>query len=290
MHFTLHFLQKKMNTFILKGYLLKDVSSVADLEMLLYEMRDIIQKRASVAYGELVKWQTERIVDEIALNQIRRPEDCSILDMAAKEVRRRIIDAEKYMRCTEFNLYIGTQVLTGTYEKKPVLYLKIICQNDIYSKYLKKIEELIPMDITEEDLKAGNNAKKALWESMEQKYQTDIPLIGTLIQYDELAIHPENFQFRSPKERASDIAKEKILNQLLAAYACDQQVPPNKLMEYTLQGINRLKYKDIQYLLGCEEEHLSQILPVIDNDMVAKIGILPVPGDTEDNTVEEDPC
>ena len=259
-----------MAQIVLKGYLLKDISNISDVEMILYEMSGIIEKRASIAYGELVRWQVERIVDEIAMNQYKRPEDSSILDIAAGEVKRRMMYSDKRMQCTEFNLSIGTQILIGKYDGKPAVYLKILCPNDIYSKYLKKIPELIPFDINEE------------------KYQTDIPLVASLLNYDHISIHPEEFKFRSPSERAADLAKEKILNQLLSSYACEQEVAPNKLMEYTLQSINRLNYSDIKDLLECEKQNLESFLPEIDLDLITKIGSMPAPGNKECSKTENE--
>ena len=271
---------------ILKGYLIKDDTNLADIEMILYEMRDIIEKRASIAYADLVRWQAERIVDEIATNQFKRPEDSSILDIAAGEVRRRMIYSDKRMQCTEFNISIGIQILVGKYEGKPSVYFKVLCPNDIYSKFLKKIPELVPLDINEDDLKVKKGAKKEFWDSIEGKYQTDIPIIASLLNYDAISINPEEFKFRSPSERAADLAKEKILNQLLSSYACEQEVAPNKLMEYTLQSINRLNYSDIKDLLECEKQNLESFLPEIDLELITKIGSLPSQKEVPDTIVE----
>lgn len=261
-----------MAQILLKGFLVKEVTALADIETILYEMRDIVEKRASAAYAELVRWQTERIVDEISTNQFQRPIEVSILDVAAGEVRRRMIYSDKRMQCTEFNISIGVQVLVGKYEGKPSAYLKILCPNDIYSKYLKKIPELVPFDINEDDLKVTKGAKKEFWDSIEEKYQTDIPIIASLLNYDAISLHPEEFKFRSISERAADLAKEKILNQLLSSYACEQEIAPNKLMEYTLQSINRLKYSDIQELMEIEKRKLESFLLEIDLEMITKVG------------------
>ena len=261
-----------MAQILLKGFLVKEVTALADIEMILYEMRDIVEKRASAVYADLVRWQTERIVDEISTNQFQRPAETSILDVAAGEVRRRMIYSDKRMQCTEFNISIGVQVLVGKYEGKPAVYFKILCPNDIYSKYLKKIPELIPFDINEDDLKVKKGIKKEFWDSIEGKYQTDIPIIASLLNYDTISVHPEEFKFRSVSERAADLAKEKILNQLLSSYACEQEIAPNKLMEYTLQSINRLKYSDIQELMEMEKQRLESFLPEIDLEMVIRIG------------------
>lgn len=261
-----------MAQILLKGFLVKEVTALADIETILYEIRNIVEKRASAAYAELVRWQTERIVDEISTNQFQRPTEVSILDVAAGEVRRRMVYSDKRMQCTEFNISIDVQVLVGKYEGKPSAYLKILCPNDIYSKYLKKIPELVPFDINEDDLKVKKGVKKEFWDSIEGKYQTDIPIIASLLNYDAISLHPEEFKFRSVSERAADLAKEKILNQLLSSYACEQEIAPNKLMEYTLQSLNRLKYSDIQELMEIEKRKLESFLLEIDLEMITKVG------------------
>lgn len=275
-----------MGNIILKGYLLKDVQQVADLETILYQMRHVIVERAAIAYEKLVKWQVERIVDEIALNQIKRPDQCSILDMAVNEVRRRILYAEQKMQSTEFCLYYGVQVLVGKAGSSPAIYLKVVCPNDIYSKWLKKIPELFPYDINEDDLKVKNGEKKAFWESVEEKYQTDIPLTSSLLQYELLTLHPDKFQYRAPEERAADIAREKVMNQLLSAYACDNQIPPNKLMEYTLQAYDRMKYAHSMEVYEFEKANLEKILPEINFNMVANIGFMQVRDPEETGVLE----
>ena len=240
---------------LLKGFLVKKVTALADIETILYEMRNIVEKRASAAYADLVRWQVERIVDEIATNQFQRPAEASILDVAAGEVRRRMIYSDKRMQCTEFNISIGVQVLVGKYEGIPAVYLKTLCPNDIYSKYLKKIPELIPFDINEDDLKVKKGSKErssgtASKENTRQIFLSSL-LFSIMMRFQ---FHPEEFKFRSPADRASDLAKEKILNQLLSSYACEQEIAPNKLIEYTLQSINRLKYSDIPGIDGNGEK------------------------------------
>lgn len=256
---------------ILKGFLVPDVNCISDLEMLLFEMQRVIEERASLAYEGLVQWQTERIVDEIALNQIKRPEDISILDMAANEVKRRVLYAERSMQCTEFNLYIGSQILIGRLDNNPTIYIKLLCPNDIYSKKLATISGLIPYIITEDDLKNNKSAKKQFWDSLEAKYQKDIPLTATLINYDDIVINPESFTFRSPAERAADLAEEKVMNLLLSDYSCGQQTPPNKLMEYLLQSMVRMNNPELKSRLEYETDRLTDILPEITLELVTKL-------------------
>lgn len=256
---------------VLNGFLVREFLSFSDMEMLVYEMRDIVQKYAEKSFECLVKWQIERIVDEIALNQFKRPDDVSILDIAVKEVRRRILYAEKNGQHTEFNLYAGIQIMSAKLNGKPIIYIKTIFPNDIYSKHLKKIPELIPFNINEDDIKEENKKKEKyeLWNILSEKYEYNVPIVSCLILYDKLSIQPESFKFRSPSERAINIAMEKIMNHLLASYGCNNEIPPNKLMEYTFQAFERIKHNEIQEMIFHEKEILLNILPVIDFDMIS---------------------
>ena len=49
-----------MSKTLMKGFLVKDVSSVQDLEAALYNIQESVQQTACKAYESLVKWQVER--------------------------------------------------------------------------------------------------------------------------------------------------------------------------------------------------------------------------------------
>lgn len=262
-----------MSEKLLTGYLLRNVGALADVEMILFEMKNIVARRANVAYKSLIEWQTERVVDEIALNRIQRPDSASILDVAAGEVRRRIFFAEKSMQDTEFNLYAGLQIMTGKIDGKPVVYLKTIVPNDFYSKSFRKIKELEPFDVSEDDLKNKKGTKKKFYDDLCEKYSEDIPLICSLINYDALSFKLEDLNFRTPSERAEELAREQCMNRLLAWYACEQEIAPNKLMEYVSFAYERAKRSSFADMVAVEKAALERILPEIDLDTIVKIGL-----------------
>lgn len=254
---------------LLKGFLFKGPLSVADLELLIWEMRGIVHKYAGAAYKNLVSRQIERIVDDIAIGEYKQPDDHSIFDIAVQEVKRKISYAENRMNETEYNFYIGVQVMTGKIDGNPVAYFKVIAPNDIYSRHLKKIPDLIPYDINEDDLDAGKE-KAELWGCLSDKYSVDIPLSANLILHDEVTIDIKEMKFRTPQERAKDIAKEKILNHLLSAYGCGEQIQPNRLMEYIGQSIGRLNYGPMKMTWDVETKTLTNLLPEITEEIVFK--------------------
>lgn len=262
-----------MNDKLFVGFEVKDVSMVADLETILFEMKKIVIQQASISYANLVQRHIERLVDEIALNIVQRPERESILDAAANDVRSRIMYAEQRSQDTEYNLYVGAQVLSVTYNKKPTIILRIIAPNDMYVKKLKKINELIPLNIYRNDVQKGGSREK-LWESIVTKYETDVPIVCNLLNYQQIKIDPMKFKYRSKEERASDIAKEKVMNQLLSQYACDNEIPPHKIMGYVFSALNRMPYEEIQFAVECEKEQLMKILPEITFDLIVKTGAI----------------
>ena len=284
-----------MRETILSGFLIRNVSDLADLELIIAEMKKRAEKRASAAYAELVRWQTERIVDEIALNRLKRPERESILDMAAGEVRRRVFYAERTMQNTEFCLYAGLQVMSGKINGKPAVYFKIMSPNSMYDKVLRKVKELEPYAVTTDDLENPKGEKAQFYSALLEKYENEMPLSCSLINYDELSFKPDEMKFRSPSERAGDIATEQVLSHLLSCYACDQEIPPNKLIEYSSFAFNRVKYEGFSEAIAFEKDRLSKILPEIDFELVSKTGMMspvapddvPAKNDCEENCSDD---
>lgn len=251
-----------MSKTLMKGFLVKDVSSVQDLEAALYNIQESVQQTACKAYESLVKWQVERLIDEVTLNRYKCPEGKSVVDIAFNEVNMKVVQAERNSDHTEFNLYMGIQILVSQIDGKPVVYFKVNTLNELYEKKLAKLKTLVPYSITEDDLKAKKE-KASFWESVSSKYQDNIPLESIIVRYDKLTCDLSKMKFRSPQERAHDLAVEKIMNHLLSCYGCRQEIPPAKLMEYTLQAASRLKHPDMMEAVKLEEEALVQILPDI---------------------------
>lgn len=251
-----------MSKIYMKGFLVKDVSSIQDLEAALYNIQEVIQQAAGKAYENLVQKQVERIIDEVTLGMYQCPEDKSVIDIAFNEVNMKIIQAEQNSDHTEFNLYMGIQILISQIDGKPVVYFKVNTLNELYEKKLSKIKNLEPYNITEDDIKAKKD-KAAFWENVNLKYQDNIPLESVIVHYNELNCDFSKMKFRTPQERAHDLAVEKIMNHLLSCYGCRQEIPPAKLMEYTMQAMSRLKHPDMIEAVNLEEEALKQVLPDI---------------------------
>ncbi len=251
-----------MSKILMKGYIVKDVSSVNELEAAVYNIKESIQQTANKAYENLVKWQIERIMDEVALGRYTCPNDKSPVDIAFNEVNMKVVKAEQNADHTEFNLYMGIQVLVSQIDGKPVIYFKTNTLNELYEKKLDKLKTLEKYYITEDDLTAKKE-KAAFWESISSKYHDDIPIESVVVRYNELNCNLSKLKFRSPQERAHDLAVEKIMNYLLSCYGCRQEIPPAKLMEYTMQANARLKHADMEEAIRLEEEALKQVLPDI---------------------------
>lgn len=267
---------------IITGFIVKGASYIADVETVIFEMRQIISKTANAAYRRLLQEQVERMVDQISTNQIDRPSNGSILDMAETEVMRRLKYADRQMQPTEFNLSAGVQIVLTKIDKEPAILLKLNAPNDIYSDILvKKIKELQPFHLYESQA-AGinkNDQRSEVWNNIMEKYENNIPLCCSLFNYNDLSIKPESLKFRSPAERAADMARERTINRLIAAYACDTEIPPFRLVEYMMEALNRIMCDDIHAEMESDTSRLLGILPNITVSMITER-----PGKCSENT------
>ena len=271
-----------MSKKILSGFLLRNVYILSDIEMVINSMKSEIAVKASLAYNELVAREAERIVDEITLNRRPRPENCSILDEAMSIVTERVRCAEAGMQPTEYCLYAGLQILSGTIKDKPVTYLKFIAPNDIYSKrLLKKVKDLEKYDITDDEIRDSmdkdekyKGEKVKFFESMSRKYEVDIPLICNLLNYNDIKLNIDGMKFRSTSERAKDIAKEQVLNYLVSCYGMNRNIPPEKIMEFFGKALNRLTYESGKQMLESEEESCERHLIEITKELITQPGMI----------------
>lgn len=259
------------NQLILTGFIAKGVSSVFDLELTINQMKVVVQETAEEAYTNLFIREIERLVDSISMNQLKRPENISILDAAGNMTRDRILMAGQNGYETEYNLSIGCQVLLGKFTggKENDVLLKVVANNDVYMKPLRRVGNLIPYNVYSDDIKKGR-PKEKIWDGLCRQYPADVPIISSLISYDSLVVNPKDFAYRSPEERAFTYAKEAVLNKLVSQYACGAQIEPAKLMEYVLYAENRIHYQDLKDEIEKRKTEISAILPVITYSLISK--------------------
>jgi len=259
------------NQKILAGFIVNGAGSVYELEIVINQMRNVVQKTAESEYARLLTAEVERLVDSIAMNRVKRPENASILDAAARVTKDRILYSDRNGCETEYNLYIGCQVLLGKFldKKENSVLLKIVAPNDIYMKPLGRVKSLIPYNVYTDEIKKGGKKEK-LWADLCVQYPQDVPLASNLINYDVLSIDPKEFVYRSPEERAGLYAKENVLNRLLSQYACGGEIPPERLMEYLLKAEDRIHYQDLAAEVLKQTEDLKKILPNITYSLVSK--------------------
>lgn len=254
---------------LLEGYLLSGAETVEGLENGIFQVREAAMAEASVSYHTLVALQAERIVDEVALNILQRPDDRPILAVAENEVQRRILYADQNSHHTQYNLHLAMRILVDDVSTEKKIYLKTETVNELYLKRLDKVKPLTRFDITQDDI-AAKKEKARLWEIFSAKYEKDIPLFCNIVLYDQLVLNPNRLLFHPPVQRAKAIATEKILNHLLSCYGCNQNIPPQKLMEFTMMANERIKHADMQEAIEIETDTLSKLLPKIDLDMVLR--------------------
>ena len=258
------------------------IVNIKDLEMILLSMKKAVMDEAQVRYNTLLIRQIERIVDEIALGRFTRDPNTSILDIAKNETLRRIQYADRNMHPTEYNLSAGVQVLSLSDKKgRPVTYLKVNCpgSEDIYAKKFRKIKELIPYSIYEQDFDEKNE-KVRIWEDMGHKYSEDMPLCYDLFSYQGLEYYGDSIEsairekakFRGPKERAEELAMEETANYALAMYSTGGEIQPHKLFEYVFEAELRMQRPEFTEFKLEKKNQLMAFLPVITDELIRKRG------------------
>lgn len=258
------------------------IVNIKDLEMILLSMKKAVMDEAQIRYNALLIRQIERIVDEIALGRFTRDPNTSILDIAKNETLRRIQYADRNMHPTEYNLSAGIQVLSLSDKKgRPVTYLKVNSpgSEEIYAKRFRKIKELIPYNIYEEDFDEKNE-KVRIWEDMGQKYSEDMPLCYNLFSYQELEYYGDSLEeairgkakFRDPKERAEELAMEETANYALAMYSTGGEIQPHKLFEYVFEAELRMQRPEFTEFKLEKKNQLMAFLPVITDELIRKTG------------------
>ena len=275
-----------MNEQVFFGYIIKDVRDIFDIETIIYEMRKAAVATASQYYKKLLQHKIETVVDQITLNQRQRPENASILDIAADELRQDIFYAQNNGLPTEYNFDIISQLLVVQIDGKQTAVLRIIDINGIYRKSFRKIKELVPFEIFSNDIEK-DGSKKPVWDEFLSKYDTDIPITIKILVSDQINTNPASFTYRSPSERAEDFAREKILNHLVFSYAKGGEIPPEKLAEYVLKASERMSYGTIKRDLTIEKYRISRLLPEITFEMIIRKGTDPIQPPVPEAPLEE---
>lgn len=245
--------------------------SFTDIEFVLDQMRTIVEKQSNVLFRGLVERQAERITDEIALGRYTdKPDNVSILDVARDVTLDRMKVADDNRQPIEFNLGISVQVMMGETDRKENRILFVIYapgSAETYCKGFKKINGIVPYDLS--DLTDGKPDPHAeFWEKMTARYGTDMPLGCSLFDYGALKLEPEKMKFRSPEQRASQLALEEVSNIALSMYSGGREIVPHKLMEYVTLSLERITHPDFRKLMERKRVELTAILPKITAGLV----------------------
>lgn len=261
---------------VITGFMTYAVT-MSDIGLVLTQMHQVVEARAKKECKALLQDQAEVIVDEIALNRVTIPQDQTVYGVAVTELVRRMVSAEQKMENIEYNLSASCQCFAGKdKDGNPCTYIQMFCPNDIYSDLLvKKVAGLIPFHMKQPDHntdKKHENQKAKKWNEIMEYYE-GLPVLGTkLITYEQVIPPVEELVFRSPVERAADLAQKYTLDCLLGMYATGNQIQPHKLMEFMMLALKRLQNADIQAFEAKKKEELLRILPHIDQEMVTTPG------------------
>ena len=59
------------------------------------------------------------------------------------------------MQQTEYNFHIDAQILIGKFDEKPCVFIQVNTLSEDYKKGFKRIKELIPYDIYEDEIESN---------------------------------------------------------------------------------------------------------------------------------------
>lgn len=245
---------------IFMGYKLKG-QDITTIEIRLREIKKAVNKRANSEYKKLLTQEIQTLVDHIALNEIQRPDNISLFDLAQNELNNKIAFASAKNLPIEYNLETSVHILFY----KGDTYIKFNAGNNIYKKDLAGLH-----DIEEFPCEANGESEK-VWSEIMKQYTDGFTPMGIRLFDGTQPIKPEHLKFESPAKRAKAIARHRLTNRYLSMYTGGQQIPNYKVMDYIDLALNALvEIPDSINEMRRMEAELCGILPEITTDLINK--------------------
>ena len=253
--------------FIIKGYKLigKDV---VRLDEALNEIKELIHDCAEKQYYCLLSQEIETMVDEIVLGRTKEPQN-SIFDEAVDKLNRRIGVSMAKSLDTEYNLSAGANVFTHN----GGIYIELCTKNLSYVEALAKAKTVKEYHVEQVNEQLGMHPEDAsrykTWKAIMDEY-SDTSILNIRLYPCKKLNKPEFSQlsFCSKEERAEKFARYRVSDILLGNYACGENIPPEKLMEYMDCVLSRLTEAPVIAQIDVEKQHLMTLLPEITEDMI----------------------
>lgn len=246
-----------------------ETGRIQDMEKKLFEIREMARERAHKAYSELLTDEITFLVDSVALSLVNRP-NASILCTAETELMDRVMKSSFKAYGTKYDFNASVHIFY--FEGKT--YVRLNARNDIYSKYIAKIDGVLPFNLTSSDYEAKDNENARVWTGLMKKHESAPPVGMQLINPEDL-FHPDQnvikkFRYDTPARRAKVMARRQMTSSFMQRFACEAQIPQFRTMKFIDDALLAVVDKSQNDELLEREKELSGILPVIDYDLITR--------------------
>lgn len=234
-----------------KKYCLLPNTTIRELRNLLNEVDETTKIQCIKKYHMLLSEEVELLVDNVALNIIKRPDNTTLLLAAQEELNGRIRYAVSRHAPTAYNLQVSVAI--GVTEDS--CYLALLGMSDTVEKIVSEL-----------------NKKKFrfLQENEVPPEETQYIMERVLFPVGRIDADPTALKFHDTARRGMRAARHNLMNRLLTASAQGREIKNYQLMPYldmVLEEMNRKEHVAEVKRTGSE---LARILPEITVELITK--------------------
>lgn len=233
-----------------RKYFLLSNATILELRNLLNKVECIVKKISLKKYHMLLSEEIEQLVDDVALNVIKRPENTTLLCVAQQELNGRIGYAISHQAPTEYNL----QVYSAIGVNENIGYLILCGTESVIAKLTPELKKI------------------GLQASDKSLPPDEINLVMERVLFPVGGILPDMtmLKFNDAARRGMRSARHNLMNRLLRAVAQGREVQNYQLMYYmdlVMEELNKKEHISEVKRMGNE---LSHLLPEITEELITK--------------------
>jgi hypothetical protein len=248
----------------INGYRIKG-TSIKNVETVLDEAGRRVCGARKEEYHRLLAGEITRIIDDIALNAIKRPEE-AVFGVAVRSLAERITAAERLGLANDCNLLCGCICLTDGTDT----YVVLRCQNPLITEAFagtKGISEYILRRDALGEL-PPDSKRELKWKNLSEKYGDN--LSATALSRSLVGpVDPDRsiLSFGTPAERAGVRARHTLTRRYLGAFS-GGDIKPELLTDAIDFALSELLTEEAEEEMRYMEVKLSRILPEITEELI----------------------
>lgn len=255
-----------MSKFIIKGFKLPS-TDFNSIEAALSAIQTKAINRSKNLYACLLASEIENIVDDIALNVVKRPEDISIYKLACGELNNKIAWATANFAVTPYNFYVGAMVCVYKNET----YIRINVPNEALLKEIRHIPDAEDFNVMSSDAENCNNAN--VWQEISKIYSgNNAPLARQLHPVGKIEVDWSRVEkhFHSLEERADVRVRHKLTNSLinLLSMRAPDKIPANRYLYVVDEALSMLMTDSAKYEAAQLKSNIMASIVNITSEMV----------------------